>query len=394
MPGAGFAMIEAEIALGALETFLDRPAQAGDACEFRKRRPFGREDQIVGLLVALCEAAADQEPAFEALLRRPGEGHPRPVGELEALRALAGGKPHKTFGGKIGGQAGRGGVDEPKPLRPSAHRLVRADRQRIGLAARLQHLTQAGIDAIERVRQNPSAGDARIERRGDEIARHLDLGGEADRFGHIGRRPALLVIRPAFRKVEPPVDQRLSEPARIGEKHPDLRVLNPAGRSRILPRRANRMLALLHKARLVDHQNPVRVAKRRKRIIAHPIAKRLRRPLASPKQRLHAIGPLEPRRLGHQPAGLALNPGKQPVDEQSRRPPQLHPRKHRTHLILKPPQLRFPRQQRSRPIRNHHPSLQNRKPNNHSENEPATVVIACFLIFVNQLLALIALAVE
>ena len=52
-------------------------------------------------------------------------------------------------------------------------------------------------------------------------------------------------------------------------------------------------------------------------------------------------------RLGHQPAGLALNPGKQPVNEQSGHPPQLHPRKHRTHLILKPSQLRFPRQQRS-----------------------------------------------
>ena len=59
MPRAGFAMIEAEIALGALETFLDRPAQAGGACEFRQAGSLGREDEIVGLLVGLGEAAPD-----------------------------------------------------------------------------------------------------------------------------------------------------------------------------------------------------------------------------------------------------------------------------------------------------------------------------------------------
>jgi threonine dehydratase len=40
MPEACFAIIEAEIALGALKTFLDRPAKAGRAGELGKRGPF------------------------------------------------------------------------------------------------------------------------------------------------------------------------------------------------------------------------------------------------------------------------------------------------------------------------------------------------------------------
>jgi hypothetical protein len=40
-------MIEAEIVLGALEAFLDRPAQAGDAGKIGERDARRREDQMI-----------------------------------------------------------------------------------------------------------------------------------------------------------------------------------------------------------------------------------------------------------------------------------------------------------------------------------------------------------
>jgi len=199
-------MVETQIALGALEAFLDRPAKAGRAGEFGERGPFGREHQIISAFVWLRAVAPDQQPALEALLGRPGQRHPRPVVEPQALRSLAGGEPRPALGGQVRGGASRIGVDEPLSLRPQSHRLVRADRQHIGLAALLQHAAQTIVAAIKRVRQHPPARRARFERRGDQLPRHRDLGGEDDLFGHIGLGATLRVAWPAFRQIEPPVD--------------------------------------------------------------------------------------------------------------------------------------------------------------------------------------------
>lgn len=77
-------MVETEIvpgsgpgqALDTLEAFPDCPAQARRPGQFGQRRALRREDQIAGEFVRLFAAAADQEPALEALLCGPGQRNP------------------------------------------------------------------------------------------------------------------------------------------------------------------------------------------------------------------------------------------------------------------------------------------------------------------------------
>ena len=52
-------MLEAEIALGALETFFDGPAQAGDAGKLGESGLGGGENRIVGAFAGLGRRAAD-----------------------------------------------------------------------------------------------------------------------------------------------------------------------------------------------------------------------------------------------------------------------------------------------------------------------------------------------
>ncbi len=161
--------------------------------------------------------------------------------------------------------------------------------------------------AIQSVSQNKATARASIERGGDQVERHLDFCRENDFTRHVSLYAALCVLRPSIWKIEPPVDQRLPEAACIGQKHPRLAIFDPLRRARMLPRHADRMLALLHKARLIDRQDTVGVAKRLENISAHNVAQRIRRPLAPAEQRLHAIGTIQPRLFRHQPAGFAFH---------------------------------------------------------------------------------------
>lgn len=64
VPQARLTMIEAEIFPGALEAFLDRPAQTCDACQFGQRRSGRREGQVIGAALEVAPVAADQEAAL------------------------------------------------------------------------------------------------------------------------------------------------------------------------------------------------------------------------------------------------------------------------------------------------------------------------------------------
>lgn len=72
MPGAGLAMVEPQLLLGALETLLDCPAQAGRTGQLGKIGGRRRKDQVVGAVLLIPPAAADQQPALEALVDCPG----------------------------------------------------------------------------------------------------------------------------------------------------------------------------------------------------------------------------------------------------------------------------------------------------------------------------------
>lgn len=63
--------------------------------------------------------------------------------------------------------------------------MVGSDGQLLGLATLLQHAAQTVIASVNRIGQDPSAGRSRIERRGDQMADDLGLGGKNDVLGHV-----------------------------------------------------------------------------------------------------------------------------------------------------------------------------------------------------------------
>lgn len=75
------------------------------------------------------------------------------------------------------------------------------------------------------------------------------------------------------------------------------------------------MLAFLEKASFVNNQYSVGVAQGFHRIGSDFIAQRVGISAAAAEERLHPIGSLGTRLLGHQPAGFALDPGQQTIEE-------------------------------------------------------------------------------
>ena len=209
--------------------------------------------------------------------------------------------------------------------------------QNIGLAAIFQHAAQAQIRSVHGISQHKSARNAGIEGRCDEIAGNLGFGGEVNLFRHLRFGPAVRVFRPGVRQIEPPVDQRLPEPARISQENADLRVLDAPRRPRILPGYAHRRRAFFHKACFIHDQNAIGIAKRFNDIGADGIAQTLLVPLAATQKRLHPVRASQSRLLRHQPAGLALDPRQQAVQKMSGRFSQLLPGKHRASRALNDP---------------------------------------------------------
>lgn len=113
VPGSRFARVEAEIAFGALETFLDRPAQGGDAGEFGQIRAFGGEDQIIGACVRLPAISPDQQPALMILLALARQRQTHPFVKPQALRALASGQRRPILRRPFVRDRRRIGLDEP-----------------------------------------------------------------------------------------------------------------------------------------------------------------------------------------------------------------------------------------------------------------------------------------
>ena len=69
----------------------------------------------------------------------------------------------------------------------------------------------------------------RRERRSDQLAGDLRLGGERHRLRHAHLPSSRCVSSPGVREIETPVDQRLTERARIAKEDTDLAVLDPPG---------------------------------------------------------------------------------------------------------------------------------------------------------------------
>jgi len=100
----------------------------------------------------------------------------------------------------------------------------------------------------------------------------------------------------------------------IVEKHPDLTVLDPRGRSTISARDADRMFAFLQEARLIQVQNAKSIADPLHDIIAANVAGMIGIPKSAPEHRLHAPGRFIAHMFGQLPTVLRLHPNNQAVE--------------------------------------------------------------------------------
>ena len=127
-----------------------------------------------------------------------------------------------------------------------------------------------------------------------------------DLLRHARFRPPCRIEGPGLGQVQRPVDQGMPVPAGIGEKHPDLAVLDAACGAGVLAFDAGRLVALLQEAGLVEHQHGIRIAEVLDHIGAQVIAHRIGIPVHAGEEVLHAIGAGIAGRFGQVPAVLAL----------------------------------------------------------------------------------------
>jgi hypothetical protein len=106
----------------------------------------------------------------------------------------------------------------------------------------------------------------------------------------------------------------------IGREHADLAVGDLARGAGVLPRHTAGCLALLQKARLVNHQDGVILRQVFKRILAYDVAQRIGIPATPPQDRLLPPGTRVTGRFGPHPACLAPLLPQQPIKEQASRP--------------------------------------------------------------------------
>ena len=79
MPGPRLAVIKAQVVLCPLETFFDRPAQAGNAGQFGQGGSRRAECEVVSQLAGVAPVTADQEPALPLWITIAAKADPGPI---------------------------------------------------------------------------------------------------------------------------------------------------------------------------------------------------------------------------------------------------------------------------------------------------------------------------
>jgi hypothetical protein len=119
------------------------------------------------------------------------------------------------------------------------------------------------------------------------------------------------ILDPGFRQIQLPIDEGAPGRGGIGQKHPDLAVLDPPGGAGVLPGHPGRLGALLQKPGLVDHQHRRVVTQLLHDVLAQVITHGVGVPGGVIEQPLHRIRGPVPGLLGQRPAVLALRRGQQ-----------------------------------------------------------------------------------
>jgi len=104
---------------------------------------------------------------------------------------------------------------------------------------------KGGAVAVCLVGGDPPFRHLDLHRRGDHFGGQVGLGGELNLDRYPGGSAPIRVVGPRRRQVDPAVDQRVPTGRSVGKEHPDLAVLDPPGRARVLPLHSHRVHAFL-----------------------------------------------------------------------------------------------------------------------------------------------------
>jgi hypothetical protein len=206
----------------------------------------------------------------------------------------------------------------------------------------LQPGAQAGVAAIDLIGGHPPSRHLGVQGTLEHGLGQLRLGLEVDLLGDVRLGAAIDVAGPFLGQVQLPVHQRPALVAGVGQEDPDLAVLDPPGRARVLALHPGRLGALLEEPGLIHHQHPGRVAEPLHDIAAHVVAQRVRVPAGGGQQPLHSVRGRLPGVLGQLPAILAVDPTQQPTQEPSSPPADLRPGEPGADPLAQPLELRRP----------------------------------------------------
>ena len=203
---------------------------------------------------------------------------------------------------------------------------VAAHGQDVADAAVAEKRAEGCVVPVHLVAGHPTDGHPGVERRGDHLLGQFGLGGEGDVVRDTGGGPPFGVLAPGRAgQVEPPVYQRPTARRRVGQKHRDLAVFDPAGGAGVLALHAHRAAALLQEAGLVDDEDAVRMAEPVRDQAPHAVSGPVVIPDHRRQQSLHCVGSAVPGALGEPPPVLAFHRRQQPADERTHRLTRLGP---------------------------------------------------------------------
>jgi len=148
---------------------------------------------------------------------------------------------------------------QPRRFAPDPLRAMNIGNK--GLAHLVQGAQEGGILAVAAIHPDPAEPHAPRPRRPHHLQRKHALGAHrARRHRDLGPVAAGRIVDPALRQVEPHVDRRVPRPVGQHGEYRHLAIIDLAEAPAPLPGHANRAIALLDEAALVEDQRAVRLA--------------------------------------------------------------------------------------------------------------------------------------
>jgi hypothetical protein len=174
--------------------------------------------------------------------------------------------------------------------RHDPNRFGRGDRQGKPVLMVFQPGSQVQIVAIHSIGDDPGHGDLCLMHAFHHRSRQLTLRLKADSLRNTNFFAASAIFQPVARKIEFPVEQRVAKSADVGEKDPDLTILDLFGAATILTRHSCRLVSPLGKAGLVDGHHCIPISEVGQDIGAQFVTDAVLVPDGIGEEALHAIG--------------------------------------------------------------------------------------------------------